>query len=112
MVAAAGAGPKPIARKHLDVQNLTEAIRLCLTPEALAAAQGIALKIQAERGVKRAVESFHEQLQPVTLHCDLLHDQPAVWLYRKRGFRELKLSKLAAEVLIDYLRIDKKDLKL
>ncbi|KAH8653737.1 sterol glucosyltransferase [Xylariales sp. PMI_506] len=104
MVAAAGAGPDPIQHRALNSENLTEAVRFCLRPEALAAAKEIAEKMQRESGVRRAVQSFHAQLPMTRLRCDLLPDQPAVWRYRSRR-QNLKLSKLACEVLKEHLII-------
>ncbi|KAF2194212.1 glycosyltransferase family 1 protein, partial [Zopfia rhizophila CBS 207.26] len=112
MVAAAGAGPKPIPRKALNARNLAEAIQFCLTPDASIAAQKLAAKIRSESGVKRAVESFHDQLLTHKLQCDILPDRPAAWFYKRTGERPLRLSKLAAEILIEHCRIDQNKLKL
>lgn len=111
MVAAAGAGPKPIPQKSLNSENLTEAITFCLTPEASVAADGIASKMKSEAGVAQAVKSFHTNLPLDRLRCDILPDQVAVWTCKIKG-RHLKLSKIAAEVLIDHAKLERKRLNL
>lgn len=111
MVAAAGAGPKPIHHKALNSENLAEAIKYCLSPEASKAAQTMSAQIQTERGVRQAVESFHNQLDSFQLGCHILPNQPAVWRYKSKSGTVIKLSKLAAEILVDTSRIERNDLK-
>ncbi|KAJ7363785.1 sterol glucosyltransferase [Mycena albidolilacea] len=111
MVAAAGAGPKPIHHKKLDVKTLAAAIAFCLTPEAMAAARTIADKMRSESGVKTAVDSFHANLPLNRLKCDIMADRPAAWKIEKGG-RTMRLSKVAAEVLIHNKEFDRKALKL
>ena len=111
MVAAAGAGPKPIPHKSLNAQKLVEAISYCLTPQALTAAREIAAKMSTESGVRAAVNSFHANLPLERLPCDILPDQPAAWAY-KRKKKSLKLSKVAAELLGEHLKIDRSKLEL
>ncbi|KAJ3762567.1 hypothetical protein EV360DRAFT_35441, partial [Lentinula raphanica] len=48
MIHRAGAGPEPIPHRTLTTENLTEAIRFAVSPEAKAAARKLADKIQAE----------------------------------------------------------------
>lgn len=110
MVAAAGAGPKPIAYKSLTVDALVEAIRYCLKPEALTAANQIAEKMRAESGVEAAVASFHANLPAHRLSCDVVPDQPAAWVYKK-GRTQIRLSKVAAEILSSHLMVDFKRLQ-
>ncbi|KAF2963190.1 hypothetical protein GQX73_g10384 [Xylaria multiplex] len=110
-VAASGAGPKPIPQQSLTVDNLAEAIRLCLKPETREAAQRIAANMKAESGVKTAVASFHANLPVRGLQCDVLKGQTAVWTYRGKG-GQIKLSKVAAEILMSHLIIDHKRLKI
>ncbi|KAJ7740943.1 sterol glucosyltransferase [Mycena maculata] len=110
MVAAAGAGPKPIPHKSLDARNLAEAITFCLTPEAAAAARTIAQKMQSESGVKTAVDSFHANLPLERLKCDILPNRPAAWAIKK-GKGKIRLSKLAAEILVQSGHFVRKDLK-
>ncbi|WYZ35207.1 hypothetical protein EsH8_I_001483 [Colletotrichum jinshuiense] len=111
MVAIAGAGPKPIPHKQLNVQNLSDAIRFCLTPEASAAAGELAAKMKTENGVATAAKSFHANLPLEILQCDILPDEPASWEF-KRGKKHLKLSKKAAGILVDRLKISQKNMSL
>ncbi|PNH41013.1 hypothetical protein VD0004_g6051 [Verticillium dahliae] len=110
MVAKAGAGPLPIHHKSLTARNLAEAIRFCLSNEAAAAAASIATQMQAEVGVQAAARSFHLQLPLEKIRCDLIPTEPAVWSYTKTK-RPLKLSKLAAEMMLSDSSINVKHLK-
>jgi hypothetical protein len=110
MVANAGAGPRPIPHKTLTIQNLTEAIEFCLTPEATVAAQELARKMQTECGVDEAVKSFHRNLPLERMRCVIIPDQVAVWNYKKNK-RSLNLSKMAVQTLIEYSRIDTENLQ-
>lgn len=99
MVANGGAGPRPIPHRQLNAENLAEAIRYCLSPRAVTAAQGIAAKMGTERGVRAAADSWWKQLPLKRMQCDLVPSQPAVWTFGKsKG--QIKLSKIAAEVLL------------
>lgn len=109
MVAASGAGPLPIPHKQLNVDNLAEAIQYCLTSEAASAAAEISHRMRRENGVVTAVRSFHANLPLESLQCDILHNQPAVWLF-KRGSKQIRLSKAAAGVLFQHLKVDHKKL--
>lgn len=111
MVAAAGAGPKPIPYKSLSSQNLAEAISFCLTPEAATAAEKISAKMRTESGVKAAVKSFHTNLPLEKLQCDFLPAQPAAWTC-KVGKKTVKMSKMAAWILSEHTKTDRKNLKL
>ncbi len=111
MVAVAGAGPKPIHHKLLNPHNLAEGINFCLTPQASHAANQIAMKMKSETGVQAAANSFHMNLPLETIPCDILPDQPAVWKYKRKNMT-VKLSKLAAELLVEHLKIDSKNLKM
>ncbi|KAM0554892.1 hypothetical protein ACHAPJ_006627 [Fusarium lateritium] len=110
MVANAGAGHKPIPHTQLSVDNLSEAINYCLTDEAAHAAASIAAKMESEQGVRAAVQSFHKHLPLEGIMCDLIPSEPAVWLYSKSK-KSIKLSRLAAEILISTKSIDGKTLK-
>lgn len=105
MVAAAGAGPQPVPYKALSSEKIAEAIRYCLTPNALCAAKDIASKMRAESGVKSAVESFHRGISQEKLHCEILPSQPATWIY-KRGRQRVRLSRIAAQALSIHLKLD------
>ncbi|KAM0568338.1 hypothetical protein ACHAP9_005430 [Verticillium nonalfalfae] len=110
MVAKAGAGPLPIHHKSLTATNLAEAIRFCLSSQAAAAAESIATQMQAEVGVQAAARSFHQQLPLEKIRCDLIPTEPAVWSYTKTK-RPLKLSKLAAEMMLSDSSMNVKHLK-
>ncbi|KAJ5184067.1 Sterol 3-beta-glucosyltransferase, partial [Penicillium capsulatum] len=110
MVAKAGAGPEPIPHASLEPATLASAIQYCLTPEAAAAAQEIAVKMQSECGVVAAVNSFHRNLPLDRMRCSILPDQPAVWTYTK-GKQSLHLSKTAVNVLIEHQRIESTHIK-
>ncbi|KAF7596058.1 hypothetical protein BBP40_003839 [Aspergillus hancockii] len=110
MIAASGAGAEPIPQKHLTAQNLAEAIRFCLTPQAMESAEKIAIRMQSEQGVKAAVESFHRNLPLDRMRCQLLPDRSASWVYKKSA-KPIYMSKLAAQILLDHLRIDSKNLQ-
>ena len=110
MVASAGAGPQPIPSKSISSQALQEAIRFCLTPEAETAAIDISMKMRVENGVKAAVASFHRNLPSERHRCDVLPHLPAAWTYNKAQ-KQLKLSKVGSAILLEYLRIEKKNLK-
>ncbi|KAJ5724974.1 uncharacterized protein N7483_006331 [Penicillium malachiteum] len=110
MISAAEAGPDPIPYKQLNVSNLVQAIRYCLTPEATHTAQGVANKMQQDQGVEAAVASFHRNLPRVT-ECDVLPQFPACWRYKK-GNRRYHLSKVAAEILAENHVLDPTKLKL
>lgn len=63
-VAKLGLGPKPILRKQFSAKKLATAIQIATNDQKMqqrAAAMG--QKIQAENGVKLAVQAFHEHLQ-------------------------------------------------
>lgn len=77
MVAAAGAGPRPINHKTLNEENFTAAIRFLLYPTTKRAAESISNKMHSENGVKRAVASFHDNLPDQGLSCDLLPQEYA-----------------------------------
>ncbi|ESU10745.1 hypothetical protein FGSG_12643 [Fusarium graminearum PH-1] len=99
MVAKAGAGPFPIPHKELSVENLSHAIKFCLSDEATAAAALIAKKMESEVGVRAAVQSFHRHLPLERMRCDLIPTEPAVWSYSKSK-RPIRLSKMAAEIIL------------
>ncbi|KAG9252370.1 uncharacterized protein F5Z01DRAFT_682551 [Emericellopsis atlantica] len=111
MVAAAGAGPSPIAQKSLDVSQLVEAIQYCLTKQAASAAERIAVQMRSEPGVQQAVKSFHSSLPRDLLECDIIKGQPAAWTYSCKR-THLKLSKAAAEVLLSHLKVEKRGLEM
>ncbi|MCJ1404766.1 hypothetical protein MMC11_007992 [Xylographa trunciseda] len=113
MIAKAGAGAEPVSYKHLTAQKLAEAIVILHTPEAKAHAAKIAQDIEAEGdGAINAVKSFHRSLQlrgDRSLRCSILQDRVAVWSLKKTYVR---LSALAAEILVQKRRIRWEDLRL
>jgi UDP:flavonoid glycosyltransferase YjiC (YdhE family) len=58
-----GVGPKPIPQKQLTAERLAEAIRMAVTDTAMRArAAEVGKRIQAEDGVRRAVEAVQQHL--------------------------------------------------
>lgn len=114
MVAKAGAGAEsPIPYKHLDADKLAEGIRQCLLPQAKEKAAQIAKSIAEEGdGAENAIQSFHRGLPlagPDSMRCTIFPDRLAVWLVHKT---DIKLSALAADLLVDSGRIRWQDLRL
>lgn len=110
MVARAGAGPNAIRHKDLNLENLTEALSYCMSPEASRAALAISEKMKGDSGVKAAARSFHRHLPAEKMRCQLADDKVATWTYFKHGKRIL-LSDFAAEILVRNIRIEKRKLK-
>lgn len=77
MVAATGAGPRPIPQRKLNARNLAEAIKYCLSAEASATAQGLEKYIREESGVRRAVASFHANLPLGKIQSDVRRNSSA-----------------------------------
>ena len=106
MVSSAQAGAtKCIPYKHLDSDKLADGIKECLTSTAQANVQKIADSIVDEGdGAANAVRSFHANL-PLRgqrpMRCNLLQERPCVWSLKKKGFGKMRLSALAAKVLVD-----------
>jgi hypothetical protein len=111
MVAASGAGPEPIRHNSLTSRALADAIRYCLTPEAIIAARSISQRMKTESGVKAAVESFHKNLPLAAMQCDLIPDQPAAWVSEEKN-NVRNISKLAAAILCDNAKLVHKNLTL
>jgi hypothetical protein len=101
----------PIHHKSLTCENLVEAFEFCLSPQALEAAECLAVCMRQESGVATAVQSFYSNLPVEKLACDILPTEPAVWTH-KGPTRSLKISNLAAEILSDKLRIDQGELEM
>lgn len=114
MVSRAGAGAQEaIPYKRLTVDKLAEGIKQCLSPEAKTAAEKLAEDIAEEGdGAKNAVESFHCHL-PMrgehSMRCSVLPDHVAVWTLKHSI---LRLSALAADLLIETKKIKWQDLRL
>ncbi|OLN88261.1 Sterol 3-beta-glucosyltransferase UGT80B1-like protein 2 [Colletotrichum chlorophyti] len=111
MVANAGAGPRPIPHKQLTPENLTKAIRYCLSPQAATAAMGIAAQMEAEQGVQAAADSWWRELPLNRMQCDLIPSRAAAWTYTKSK-KPMKLSKIAAEMLMSQNAVQSKHLLL
>lgn len=113
MIGEAGAGAKPVPYKSLTADKLAEGIRTLLTDEARQAAEKIARDIEAEGdGAKNAVTSFHRSLVlrgQHSMRCSILEDRVAVWSLKRTN---LRLSALAAELLVERKRITWKQLRL
>lgn len=62
MIHRADAGPAPIPQKKLNPDNLAEAIKVALSPEAKTAAGKMGEQIRKEKGEEKGVESFHRHL--------------------------------------------------
>ncbi|WQF79040.1 Putative UDP-glucuronosyl/UDP-glucosyltransferase [Colletotrichum destructivum] len=108
MVAAAGAGPRPVGRKELVEATLVAGIQTLLSPDTKRASQKISEMMKKESGVKRAVQSFHRNLPFDTMTCDLLPEEYAVWTYRSKLLQKkqrkkytngLKISPRAVRIL-------------
>ena len=115
MVAKAGAGAKaPIPYKDLTVDALAEGITQCLLPEAKAAAEKLARDIAIEGdGAANAIESFHRHLPmegTYSMRCSILQERVAVWELKRES--HLRLSALAAQILIEKKRIKLHELRL
>ncbi|CEL05889.1 hypothetical protein ASPCAL07001 [Aspergillus calidoustus] len=111
LIASSGSGSKPIPYREVDVENLAKAFQFCLRPETKHAAQEIAEKMRYESGVQAAVASFHRNLPVEEMQCSLLPDRAATWVC-KTPSGPVRLSKVAAQVLVEHLRVDKKKLQL
>jgi hypothetical protein len=113
MVAAAGAGPEPMPHKELTVEKLKSAIELLLTKEAQQAAEKISSTMTMEDGVAAAVASFHSHLPLEDLRCQIVRDLPASLKYTTwKGTKEVKVSKLAASILLEEGIVTAKDFEL
>lgn len=113
MIGRAKAGPQPVPYKHLSAEKLAEGIKYCLTDEAQEKAQEMARDIAREGdGAENACSFFHRHLQLSGKHsmrCSILEDKVAVWWMKNTS---LRLSALAAEILVDKGYITWRKLKL
>lgn len=89
------------------MENLTDAIRYCLSDGARHAAQKIAESMHQEDGVRTAVQSFHRHLGVPDLSCDVLPQYAAAWVYKKGSKQKpVKLSNAALKVLVARKQVD------
>ncbi|KAG8407672.1 hypothetical protein J3458_020412 [Metarhizium acridum] len=109
MIARAKAGPEPIRCKDLTSENLAEAIKFCLETDTQERAKELGHKIREEAGTDVGAKSFHKHLDIDSLRCSVAPCRPAAWRVRRT---KIRLSPLAASVLIDAGLIEYKDLKL
>ncbi|QIX00753.1 hypothetical protein AMS68_006270 [Peltaster fructicola] len=114
MVAEAKAGAfECIPYKKLSVERFAEGIKQCLTEEAQNNVNKIAESIAKEGdGAENAVKSFHRNLPLAgryNMRCSILEDRVAVWRLRNSA---LRLSAVAAEILIKSGKVKWHDLKL
>ncbi|CAD0091054.1 unnamed protein product [Aureobasidium mustum] len=114
MVSKAKAGAhEAIPYKKLDADKLAEGIKQCLTDEARQNAEQIAESIAAEGdGAENAVKSFHRSLPFAgrrSMRCSILEDRVAVW---KMKSSSLRLSALAADILVEQKKLSWKELRL
>ncbi|RDW72068.1 putative sterol glucosyltransferase [Coleophoma crateriformis] len=113
MIGKAGAGAAPVQYKDLTAEKLAEGIKHCLTKEAQDAANVIARDIEAEGdGARNAVRSFHRSLVlrgERSMRCSILEERVAVWLLKGTN---LRLSALAANILVEKKRVTWKNLRL
>ncbi|KAL2069737.1 hypothetical protein VTL71DRAFT_14416 [Oculimacula yallundae] len=113
MIGEAGAGAQPVPHKNLTADKLAEGIKQCLTDEAREGAEKIARDIEKEGdGSKNAVISFHRSLVlrgHNSMRCSILEDRVAVWSLKNTN---LRLSALAADLLVEKKRISWKQLRL
>jgi UDP:flavonoid glycosyltransferase YjiC (YdhE family) len=113
MIGKSGAGAMPVPHKHLTAEKLADGIQQLLTAEAKAKAEEIAKDIEEEGdGAQNAVRSFHRSLNlrgEHSLRCSILEDQVAVW---KLKHTNLRLSALAADILVAQKRLHWRQLRL
>ncbi|CAM1510161.1 Fc.00g004960.m01.CDS01 [Cosmosporella sp. VM-42] len=109
MVARAGAGPDPIPYKELTADKLAEALKFCLEPNTLQRATELGHKIREEQGTDVGGKSFHDHLDVDNMRCSVAPSRTAVWRVRRT---QIRLSPLAAAVLVDEGLIKYGDLKL
>ncbi|KAM0722532.1 hypothetical protein Q7P37_001973 [Cladosporium fusiforme] len=114
MTADAKAGAHEcIPYKKLNAERLAEGIKQCLTEESQKNVQKISDSIANEGdGAENAVRSFHRSLPvagPQNMRCSILEDRTAVWMLRDS---HLRLSALAAQILVERQKIKWTDLKI
>jgi len=113
MISKSGAGAEPVPYKSLTADKLAEGIKQCLTDKAREEAEKIAKDIEEEGdGAKNAVTSFHRSLVlrgHNSMRCAILEDRVAVWNLKNTN---LRLSALAAELLVEKKKLHWKQLRL
>ncbi|KAL6877032.1 glycosyltransferase family 1 protein [Trichoderma novae-zelandiae] len=109
MIARAKAGPAPIPHQTLTAEKLAEAIKFCLQQETQDQAQALGRKIREENGAEAGSRSFHNHLDAESLRCSVAPSRAAAWRLKKT---KVRLSPLAAAVLVNRRLIQYTDLKL
>ncbi|EJP69585.1 Glycosyl transferase, family 28 [Beauveria bassiana ARSEF 2860] len=109
MIARSGAGPDPVPYKDLTAEKLAEAIKMCIEPGTMEQAKVLGQKIREEKGTDEGGYSFHKHLDVDKLRCSLVPSRVAAWRVRRT---KVRLSPLAASVLVDHNVIKYTDLKL
>ncbi|KAH6885824.1 hypothetical protein B0T10DRAFT_444100 [Thelonectria olida] len=109
MIARANAGPEPVPYKDLTAEQLAESIRFCLKPETLAQATQLGQRIREEKGTDMGGKSFHDHLNTEKMRCTVAPSRAAAWRVRRT---QVRLSPLAAAVLVEEGSLEYSDLKL
>lgn len=109
MISRAKAGPDPIPYKELTAEKLADAIKHCLLPDTLDRATELGQKIREEKGTDVGGQSFHDHLDVDNLRCSIAPSRTAAWRVRRT---KIKLSPLAAAVLVEEGLVQYTDLKL
>lgn len=120
MVSKAKAGAHDcIPYKELSAERLADGIKQCMTKEAQQNVAEIAKSIEKEGdGAANAVASFHSSLPlsgECSMRCAILEDRAATWQLKddeKWKENSVKLSSLAAEILVEQKKLKWSDLRL
>lgn len=109
MVARAGAGPEPIPYKELTAERLAAAIQFCILPGTIEKATRYGEKVRDEKGTDVGAQFFHNHLDIDSLRCSIAPSRTAVWRVRRT---KVRLSHLAAAVLVEHGALQYTDMKL
>jgi UDP-glucoronosyl and UDP-glucosyl transferase len=109
MIYKAGAGPEPVPFKKMTEETLADSITTALGPEIQVAVKEMSAKIKNENGAEDAAASFHNIINMDSMRCLILPDRIATWRMKNS---DIRLSTLAASVLIDHGIISLAQLKL
>jgi len=95
--------------KKMTEESLAHSITIALRPEVQRSVKRMSEQISKENGSADAAASFHSCINMDTMRCMLCPDRVAVWRIRKT---DIRLSSLAAAVLLDAQIIRLSNLKL
>jgi UDP:flavonoid glycosyltransferase YjiC (YdhE family) len=109
MIYKAGAGPEPVPFKKMTEESLAHSITTALGPEIQRAVKVMSEKIAGENGSTDAAASFHQSVNLDTMRCLLSPNRVALWRVKKTN---LRLSNLAASVLLEHNLVDISQMKL